>query len=270
MGLRQRAETKDWIDFRRREFLIRCCQGASAALVPVGLRGLAFPSILDSRNIPPQGDVDFHLHPHYRAQTPLDAALQKTQAGLDAFVTEPYQDRIARFLAQWSASLLHSAQDMRAVEEILSSDFSAFSLRPVLSRLVRSGGALEIRQNKFGAVTAIGREVFLPELRSSMSSFSKLGTAEFQVVSIDLVPAPVKAVGKDAPGTAGANAGAAEIQPLPAGLRTRVLYQLLGSGPEFYREQRVGQWELEWEVLSSSSSASGELRLRNCFFRPRG
>src|ERR1700733_9574462 len=71
MGLRQRAETKDWIDFRRREFLIRCCQGASAALVPVGLRGLAFPSILDPRNIPPQGDVDFHLHPHYRAPMPL-------------------------------------------------------------------------------------------------------------------------------------------------------------------------------------------------------
>jgi tetratricopeptide (TPR) repeat protein len=194
---------------------------------------------------------------------PLDAAVQKTQAGLDAFVSERYQDQVARFLAQWSASLVHSAEDTRAVEEILSSDFSAFSLRPVLSRMVRSGGAIEIRQNKFGSGTAVGRDVFLLELRSAMSSFSKLVTAEFQVVSIDVVPAPVKAEGSDAPGTAGGNAGAAESQPLPAGLRTGVLYQLLGSGPEFHREQRVGQWELEWEVLSSSSSAGGELRLRN-------
>ena len=33
-------------------------------------------------------------------------------------------------------------------------------------------------------------------------------------------------------------------------------YELVGPGKEFYREQRVGEWELEWE-----SSAAGEFRL---------
>ena len=86
MSLTEPAKTKDSIDFRRRNFLIRCCQGASTALIPARLRGLAFPSIFDSPNKPTlKGDVDFHLHPHYRAQMPLDATLLKTQAGLDKF-----------------------------------------------------------------------------------------------------------------------------------------------------------------------------------------
>jgi hypothetical protein len=88
MGLTEPAKTMDSIDFRRRSFLIRCCQGASAALIPAGLRGLAFPSIFDSTNTTtPEADVEFHLHPHYRADMPLDAMLLKTRAGLDYFVT---------------------------------------------------------------------------------------------------------------------------------------------------------------------------------------
>jgi tetratricopeptide (TPR) repeat protein/peroxiredoxin len=199
------------------------------------------------------------LHPHYRAQMPLDATLLKTQAGLDAFVTEKYQDLIAEILAEWSSSLLQSPPDTRAVEKAFALDFSGSPFRPVESRLVRSGPALEIRQNKFTRLTALGRDAFLQELRSAMSSFSKIVTAEFQVVSIDVVPVPfsifgVNTEGKDALGTAGGDAGVTRIQPsqeLHAGrLKTRVRYELVGSGHDFYREQRVGHWELEWEAAS--------------------
>src|ERR1700686_1411401 len=90
-----------------------------------------------------------------------------------------------------------------------------------------------------------------------MSSFSKIVTAEFQVVSIDAVPAPSNVLG-----TAGGDAGATGIQPsreLHAGrLRTRVRYDLVGSGQDFYREQRVGEWEIEWEANSP-----GDFRVKN-------
>jgi len=78
----------DPADSTRRDFLIRCCQGASAAFIPASLRGLAFPFAYayDSPNLPSHG-CDFHFHPHYRAQLPLEATLRKTQAGLDYFVT---------------------------------------------------------------------------------------------------------------------------------------------------------------------------------------
>jgi len=85
----------------RRDFLIRCCQGASAALLPAW----AFPSFASS-NPPPSGQ--FHLHPRYRAQLPLEATLLKTKAGFDDFVTEKYQDQIATILGRWSAELLQS------------------------------------------------------------------------------------------------------------------------------------------------------------------
>ncbi|HLB88636.1 MAG TPA: hypothetical protein VJK29_13380, partial [Terriglobales bacterium] len=159
----------DPLGLSRRNFLIRCCQGASAALLPARLRDLAFPSAYAFQT---SANPEFHLHPHYRAQTPLDATLLKTQAGLDDFVTEKYADQIAAILAEWSAGLLESPQEMQAVEKVLTSDFSGSSFRPVESRLVRSG-ALEICQNKFTRQAALRRDAFLQELRSAFSPFSK-------------------------------------------------------------------------------------------------
>jgi tetratricopeptide (TPR) repeat protein len=232
MGLTEPAKTKDSIDVRRRSFLIRCCQGASAALIPAGLRNLAFPSIFDSTNTTTsKADVEFHLHPHYRAEMPLDATLLKTQAGLDDFVTEKYQDQIAAILAEWRSNWLQSPRDMRAVEKVLASDFSASSLRTVESRTVRSGPTLEIRQNTWAGLILVGKNAFLQELQSALNSFLKIVTAEFQVVGIEAVPAM-------------------PIQEYPAGLRTRVRYEIVGSGRDFYHEQRVGHWELEWTAAS--------------------
>ncbi|MGO9125774.1 MAG: FG-GAP-like repeat-containing protein [Terriglobales bacterium] len=64
-----------------------------------------------------------------------------------------------------------------------------------------------------------------------MSSFSKIVTAEFQITSIE--------------------ASAGRVQ-------TRVRYDLVGAGKDFYREQRAGYWDLEWEAYSSA-----QFRVRN-------
>jgi len=78
-----------------------------------------------------------------------------------------------------------------------------------------------------------------------MSSFSKIITAAFEITSID--------VSRDA----GAAPTATEELHGHDRMRTRVRYEFVGSGKDFYREQRAGYWELEWEA-----SASGEFRLR--------
>jgi tetratricopeptide (TPR) repeat protein/peroxiredoxin len=238
----------------RREFLLQCCRAASAALIPTGLRGLTFSS---NYSFETGGSLlsegEFHLHPHYRAEMPLDAALLKTQSGLDVFVTEKYQDKIAAIFAEWNLALLKSPQDLQAVEKALAADFSASSLRPAESRRVRSGGGLEIHENKFGRQDTTRQDVFLQELRSAISSFSKLATAEFQVVSIEVISPSFAGVKTDG----GGDASATRVQPFPTGLRTRVRYELAGSGRDFYREQRVGHWEFEWEA-----SSAGEIRLR--------
>ena len=185
------------------------------------------------------GAGEFHLHPHYRAKLPIEATLLKTLADSDDFITEKYHDQIAAILLQWSAGFLAAPQNVQAIEKVLSAEFSGASFRPVESRVVRSGPAVEVRQNKFARELALGRDAFLRELRTAVAAFSQIITAELQVTSIDAGTDPVASTG------------------LPIRLRTAVRYELVGSAKDVYREQRVGRWDLEWESL-----ASGEFRLR--------
>jgi tetratricopeptide (TPR) repeat protein len=94
--------------------------------------------------------------------------------------------------------------------------------------MVRPGPALEIRRVTFAPQTSLGAEAFIKDLRSSLGTYSRILTAEFQVTRIDMSPGRV---------------------------RTRVRYELVGTSPGFHREQRAGAWDLEWD-------ASGEYRLR--------
>ena len=202
----------------RRNFLIRSCQGASAALLRAfpPLRPLYSQKVLLT-------DGEFRLQPHYRAQTPLDATLLKTNAGLDDFPGEKYHDRIAAILAEWRASLLQSPQKLQAIEKVLAPSFLASSPLPKESNLIRPGTAFEVRRLTFSPAS-LGPRTFLQELRSSLSSISRIVTAEFQVTGIDFRSGQ---------------------------LQTRVRYELVGTGQNFHREQRVGGWDLEWEAAPS-------------------
>ena len=147
------------------------------------------------------------------AQSAPDAAPPKTAAG-DDFITEKYHDQIAVTLAEWRVNLVQSA------EKVLAPDFLGSSPQPVESRIVRPGPALEVRRAIFPQQYILGREAFIRDLRFSLSGFSRIQTAEFQITRIDVQP------------------GGAS--------RTRVRYELVGSGVGFHREQRVGFWDLEW------------------------
>ena len=243
-ALSQPVRTPHPVDLQRRDFLIRCCQGAGAALIPQRWRGLALSSrdSLESSSV--TADAEFHLHPHYRAPRPLDATLLKTKAGLDDFVTERYHDQIAARLAAWSSSLLQSPQSVQALEKFLAPEFSGSSLRPAESRLLRSGAALETRKLEFSRQPTLGADVFPGEMRSFMSTFSQLMIAEFQITTIEAIDA-------------GATSASSSMPRLPGRLRTGVRYELVGTGPDYHREQRVGNWDLEWEA-----SPSGEYCIR--------
>ena len=236
-------------DMRRREFLIRFCQGAAVSLVPASLWGLTFPARhSESRSQDAAASsAGFHLHPHYRSARLLDATMLKVQAGLDDFITEKYADEIAAVLAKWSASLLQSPRETQAVAKILAADFSAASLQPSGSRVVRSSSTLEVRQNRFDNQAALSRGEFLKEWQFAFTGFSKIVTAEFQITAMDLT---------DRKGVA----SSATLQGpgnVPANVQTRVRYEIVGTGAGFHREQRVGQWDLTW-----ATSSSGEFRLR--------
>src|SRR5438128_4898937 len=110
-------EKSVWRSLTRRNFLIRCCQGASASLLPASLRDLAFA--FDSRNALAL-ESEFHLHPHYRAKLPLENTLLKVHAGSDEFVTEKYVDQVAAILAEWSAGMLQCPEQVQAIAKLVT------------------------------------------------------------------------------------------------------------------------------------------------------
>jgi tetratricopeptide (TPR) repeat protein len=167
-------------------------------------------------------DAAFHLRPQYRQATPLDATLLKVRAGSDEFVTEKYHERIAATLTSWSYGLRASPPNSDAIRRSLAAGFAGSPLGSSQSQILRPGPALEVLRIRYAQQRSIGADAFLRQFRSLLSVYSMVSVAEFQVTALD----------SDASGL----------------LRTRIRYELVGSGEGFHKEQRAGYWNLEWET----------------------
>ena len=172
------------------------------------------------------------MRPHYRSQRPLDATLLKAQAGTDAFITEKYADQLGEILQHWSASLMGAPREVGAIEKNLTTTFAGASLQAAESRTVRIAPAIEVRSNQFPSEPTLNREGFLRTWQACFSSFSSIDIAELQITRLNV---------------SGNN---------PLRLSTRIRYEIAGSGEGFDREQRVGNWEVEWQA-----SDAGEFKI---------
>lgn len=179
----------------------------------------------------PSADPEFHLHPHYRSQLPLEAVFANIEAGADQFTSEKYAFEIAAILDEWSAGLRQSPPSINAIEKMLAQDFSGTSLVPK-SQQIRLG-TIAIWKDSFSQIS-IGRDPFLRDFRSALAPLSQIHTAEFQITQIDAA--------------------------LPH-IKTRIRYDLVGSGKNFHREQRTGYWDLVWERTSDSYSLKSWIAL---------
>ena len=165
--------------------------------------------------------------------------MRKVPAGFDDFVTEKYQDQIEAIFREWSLQLRQSPQDTAALSKVMSAGFLGSSLKAGQLRTTNEESPLKVWQVQYPLEPTLGSEAFLNEFRSSFDSFSTLLTAEFQIISIHSESLPSSALGEATP------------------LVTVVRFELVGTGTSFHREQRVGHWELRWEMLPS-----GALRLQ--------
>jgi tetratricopeptide (TPR) repeat protein len=236
-ALSRPGKKRCWVDLSRRKFLAQYCQTASLAFLPAGLGLPSFYPFCVPATL--SGSSDFHLHPQYRAQRELDTVLRKVQSGFDEYITEKYQDQVAKILNEWASQLRESPQKTAALERAMTSTFLGASPSAAVAQPVRAGTTLKVFRMKFAENVPLGRAEFLQEWRSSMRPFSTIVTAEFQVTSIRTGP------------PAAFSPGSTSL------LETRVRFELVGTGADFYREQRVGNWELDWEMGSS-----GEIQLQ--------
>jgi len=234
VGKRSKA---DWLGgFGRREFLTWSCRWASAGLVVRSWPGLAHSSARDQSAAPtashPLAYSDDRLTPHYRQPASIDEVIKKVEPGLDVFVTEKYADEIEAILGKWTLALCHDTNEAARFESVagaLSIDLQASSLIPNVHQPLRPIPGLSVWRNRLPTKLNLDQKTFRAELRQFLGIFSKFAVAEFKV-------------------TASSAAGESDK---PGALQTRIRYDFVGSGTDFYRGERVGEWDLEWQLDSA-------------------
>ena len=194
---------RDAKTYKRRGFLSQCGLVAARVLLPDHFQA--------------SSDPEFHLHPHYREQTPLDAERLLIQPGRDGFANELKHEKMAAVFDEWSQGLRHSPVNTQALEGALSTQFQGGAWTAEKSRpLGRPSKFLDVRKVRFSEQPSLASEAFLADVRKNLGVFSNILTAEFQITQID-------------------------------GVKTRVRYELVGTGADFYREHRIGEWSVDWE-----------------------
>ncbi|HEX4379990.1 MAG TPA: FG-GAP-like repeat-containing protein, partial [Candidatus Acidoferrum sp.] len=158
--------------------------------------------------------------------------------GFDDFVAEKYHDQVAEVFRRWIDQLLKSVSASSEIESALDVTLTATPPIPTESQRVRTSSFLNVSRAKFSSEKSFQRAAWIQDWRSSLSHFSALQTAEFQVTEIEL------------------NNGVGNANAAPSSLRTRVRFELVGSGNGFHREHRVGNWEMTWR-----GGANGDFKI---------
>jgi len=217
------ARRKDANSISRRTFL-QGMRWAPALFLPAPIHGAWHRSLVaaNSNTAPSFPFADSRLTPHYPAKSPLEDVLRLVAPGTDEFVTEKYVFEIAALLNEWGNTLKTGAPALGLLAKFLDAAMEGTPLGHAEERRVRSGGAIEIGRRQFPGAESRGRERFLEEMKSYFAPFSRLETAELQVVGLKV--------------TAGT----------PLTLQVEVRYDLVGARTEGGREERVGIWPMRW------------------------
>jgi tetratricopeptide (TPR) repeat protein len=195
--------------------------------VGTALRGFALPSFGQSAakgNSPPS---EFYLHPHYRAQTPLDGLLLKTAPGLDEFDSETHARNIGAVLSLWSAGLRKAPADLAPITQALAPEFRGVAWGKASSKEKRPGPQVSARELLYQSDTPLGRDAFLEQYKAWLGEQSLL-TARFEIPRIHET-------------SSAANSASQKL------FQTEVRYEFVGTGAGFHREQRVGVWTIDWQ-----------------------
>jgi hypothetical protein len=194
---------------------------ASAAFGPAFLHRLDAPG-----SALPFGES--RLTPHDPAKSPLEDVLRLVAPGADEYVTEKYALEIGLLLDEWSQGLKSAPPALGALAPFLDSSIEATTLIPAEEKTLRSGKGMDIVRREFAAAVWPGRERFLREIKTYFERWSRVETAEFEIVGIRQI------------------AGASQVL---AEIRYRLVGTVTGSG----REERIGVWRTQWTREDSNA-----------------
>ena len=219
----------------RRDFL-KWCGGASAlwlpasyTAAPLAVRRSPEPQL---QRTPPTPE-DYRLTAHYPQGAPLDEVIRKVRPELDVFPTEKYAEDIEAILARWGEALRQAPSSFEPLEASLLPELIASPLVASEVKTIRAGAPLEVSRVVFPSDQNLHRDSFVSQLHKLAGSSGQFLTAEFKLPSLNVIPSS------------------------PHLVRTRVCYDFVLTGSDFHREERLGEWEIEWE-----QRPGGEWRVR--------
>ena len=166
--------------------------------------------------------TDFRLTPHYPTKSPLDDVLRLVRPGSDEYVSEKYASEIMPLLYSWSERLKIAFPAVSELAQFIDPSITAASLTPTEEIPLRRNNAIETFRRRFSPQVAPGRERFLQQIETYLSSMSRIDTAEFEITGIEEIPGPSPA------------------------LRIDIRYDFVGRLKNAGREERVGYWRTQW------------------------
>jgi Flp pilus assembly protein TadD/peroxiredoxin len=165
---------------------------------------------------------DIRLQPHYPAEPPLERLLRLVAPGSDEYSTEKYAFEIESRLREWSRTLKSSIRDLSGVARWLRPDLLGSALASVQETQVRSGYGIEVVRRRFGPAAMQKREAFVQQLRTWLAPLAEVETAEFEMYGIE------------------------QTSSAPVAVRLAIRYDLVSTRRDGRREERVGDWTMEW------------------------
>jgi hypothetical protein len=212
----------------RRKFL-RSMRWAPAFFLPAPFHGITFPFQSGLRPVPPDLPLsESRLTPHYPTKSPLDNVIRLVAPGTDEFITEKYASEMENLLAAWSHGLTSSAPALGLLAEFVDSGIQATALATPLDTRRNTGGSLEVWRRQFPGARVSGRERFLEQMKNYLAPMSRLETAEFLIVGLEVIPGPATT------------------------FRADIHYDMIGTGKDIGREERIGRWKTEWTLTGGN------------------
>lgn len=174
----------------------------------------------------------------------LERFIEKLDPAADIFPTEVYVAELEKQLAGWSAALCHSVHDTKVISGDLSGNLVASSLRPSETITLRASLPLHIERRSFHGAETTVREDFLSSWAMYVAPYAALHLAEFEIYAIRIT------------------------SQLPLRVETEIHCDLVGTGTDGTKEQRVGSWSISWQ-RDDSGRWIGERWLANTEVRSR-
>jgi len=162
----------------------------------------------------------------FKARSPFSPTLakfiSKVPPGTDEFLCEKYASDIDSYLRELSTALCASPSETAVLARLVSADLIFSSLNDAKVLPLRETGPIRVEKIQFNLHELRGRSTFLDGWKTYISGFTRIACAEFQITGLRI------------------------RRESPAIVETDIRYDIVGNRTSGPREERTGEWTLEW------------------------